>query len=118
MRDHVVCRLDELPPGTMRLVELGKFGIGVYNVDGALHAIANFCPHEGAPVCLGRLQGRAESRPDLPGGTGYSSEGRILRCPWHQWEFDITTGKTLTQPERSLRTYPVRVEAGEVIVTQ
>jgi nitrite reductase/ring-hydroxylating ferredoxin subunit len=115
-RDHVVCAVEELAPGSMRLVPIGKFGVGVYNVDGAYHALTNYCPHEGGPLCLGRVQGTTESRPDLPGKTGYVLHGQVVRCPWHQWEFDLTTGRTIAQPEKRIRTYEVRIEEGNVII--
>jgi 3-phenylpropionate/trans-cinnamate dioxygenase ferredoxin subunit len=39
-------------------------------------------------------------------------EGRVLRCPWHAWEFDITTGKSLFAPEACrVKSYEVAVES-------
>jgi nitrite reductase/ring-hydroxylating ferredoxin subunit len=55
-RTHV-CSLEELSPGEMKLVPVGKFGVGVYNVKGRLHAITNYCAHEGAPLCEGYTVG-------------------------------------------------------------
>jgi nitrite reductase/ring-hydroxylating ferredoxin subunit len=115
-RDFAVCPVDELPPGSMKLVPIGKFGVGVYNVGGDYYAITNYCPHEGGPLCLGRVQGTTEARPDLPSRTGYVLEGRVLRCPWHQWEFDLSSGTTIAKPEKRIRTYEVRIDDGMVIV--
>jgi nitrite reductase/ring-hydroxylating ferredoxin subunit len=115
-RDSVVCREEDLPPGAMVLAPIGKFGVGVYNVDGQLYALTNYCPHMGGPLCLGAVRGTTVAQADAPGEVGYVLEDRVVRCPWHQWEFDITTGKTIAQPPKGIRTYPVRVEAGEVIV--
>lgn len=112
-----VCSIDELPPGTMKLVPVGKFGVGVYNVDGTLHAIANYCAHEGAPLCAGFVGGTNEFAPDTPGQLRRVREGRIVRCPWHQWEFDITTGQNLADPHKRVRTYQVDVADGEVFLT-
>ena len=61
LKRRFVCSLDELPPGGMKLVDVGKFGVGVYNVRGALYAIVNYCSHEGAPLCLGLIGGTNES---------------------------------------------------------
>jgi len=61
-----VCSLDDLPPGAMKLVDVGKFGVGVYNVGGSLHAIVNYCSHEGAPLCEGLIGGTNEPAPDEP----------------------------------------------------
>ncbi|OBI15841.1 Rieske (2Fe-2S) protein [Mycobacterium sp. E2497] len=112
-----VCSLDDLPPGGMKLVDVGKFGVGVYNVRGGLYAIVNYCSHEGAPLCLGLLGGTNEFAPDEPGGLRRVRDGQIVRCPWHNWEFDITTGQNLADPTRRVRTYPVDVTDGEVYLT-
>ena len=57
-REHVVATVDEIPPGTHKLVPIGRHGVGVYNVNGTFYAIANYCPHEGGPLCSGRPRGR------------------------------------------------------------
>jgi nitrite reductase/ring-hydroxylating ferredoxin subunit len=112
-----VCSVEELPPGTMKLVPVGKFGVGVYNVDGSFYAIANYCAHEGAPLCAGFVGGTNEFAPDIPGQLRHVREGTILRCPWHQWEYDITTGQNVADPHRRVRTYQVDVTGGEVYLT-
>jgi nitrite reductase/ring-hydroxylating ferredoxin subunit len=112
-----VCSLDELPPGGMKLVDAGKFGVGVYNVRGALYAIVNYCSHEGAPLCLGLVGGTNESAPDEPDQLRRVRDGQIVRCPWHNWEFDITTGQNIADPRRRIRTYQVDVTDGEVYLT-
>ncbi|WP_216626003.1 Rieske (2Fe-2S) protein [Paenibacillus plantarum] len=43
-------------------------------------------------------------------------EGRILRCPWHGWEFDLTNGKHLADPNVKLRGFEVLVEVGELYI--
>ena len=53
-REHVVCTEDEIPPGTHKVFPIGRHGVGVYNVNGVFYAIANYCPHEGGPLCTGR----------------------------------------------------------------
>ena len=40
----------------------------------------------------------------------YTREGEILKCPWHQWEFDIKTGQALYDPKLRVRAYRVEVE--------
>lgn len=117
MRRRFVCAVDELPPGTMKLVDAGKFGVGVYNIDGLLYAIANYCAHEGAPLCSGFVGGTNEFAPDIPGQLRHVREGRIVRCPWHQWEYDITTGQTVADPRKRIRMYQIDVADGEVYLT-
>ena len=84
MQRHPVCAIEDLPPGTMKLVQAGKFGVGVYNIDGSFYAIANYCSHEGAPLCAGYVVGTTEFAPEEPGQVRYVREGQIARCPWHQ----------------------------------
>jgi len=117
MRRHPVCSLEDLPPGTMKLVPVGKFGVGVYNIGGSLYAIANYCAHEGAPLCEGFVGGTNEFAPEEPDQIRRVREGCIVRCPWHQWEFDITTGQTVADPRKRVRTYEVDVTDGEVYLT-
>lgn len=116
-RRRFVCSLDDLPPGGMKLVDVGKFGVGVYNVRGELYAIVNYCSHEGAPLCLGLIGGTNEFAPDEPDRLRRVRDGQIVRCPWHNWEFDITTGQNVADPTRRIRTYQVDVTDGEVYLT-
>ena len=114
-RRHVVCRVDELPPGQRKLVAAGQFGIGVFNVKGNFHALTNYCPHRGGPLCLGEITGTTD---EIPGeGVVWTRDGEILRCPWHNWEFAIDTGRTISEPAKRVRSYPVRVE-GELVVLE
>jgi nitrite reductase/ring-hydroxylating ferredoxin subunit len=98
----------------MKLVPVGKFGVGVYNVGGSLHAITNYCAHEGAPLCEGYTIGMNVSDPEGVGRIKRVRDGEILRCPWHRWEYDLTSGKLLFDDRRGIRIYEVQVEDGEV----
>jgi nitrite reductase (NADH) small subunit len=109
MTTYVVARGDEIPPGERKIVEVAGRSIGVFNVDGSYYALRNACPHQGAPLCLGSIQGTAET--SRPGEYVWGREGQILRCPWHGWEFDLTTGRSVFNPHRMrVRSYPVTVE--------
>ena len=114
-RKYPVLPLSELPPGSRKLVELGGRSVGLFNVHGTVVAVLNVCPHEQAPICLGRVGGT--TLPSPAGEFCWGREGEILACPWHGWEFDLLTGKALADPKRRLRTYPVTVEDGIVCVT-
>jgi nitrite reductase/ring-hydroxylating ferredoxin subunit len=112
-RRYRVARVDEIPPGGRRIVELEGRSIGLFNVHGRYVAVLNVCPHELAPVCLGRLGGT--TLPSAPGQWVWGQEGEILACPWHGWEFNLLTGACLTD-RRRLRLYEVTVEDDQVIV--
>ena len=109
MARHVVGTVAEIPPGSRKIVEAAGISIGVFNVRGSFHALRNRCPHQGAPLCLGSVKGTA--LPSAPGEYLWAREGEILRCPWHGWEFDILTGRSICSPEAiRVRSYPVTVE--------
>ena len=120
----VVGRADEIGPGDRRIVVpfRGRAGIGVFNVGGRFHALRNLCPHKSGPLCTGRVQGRIVADAP-PSGRALAVEdyrvaeqGEIIRCPWHLWEFEIATGRCLVDPKARVKTYPVAVEDGEVVV--
>lgn len=125
---HSVARVDEIPPGERKIVEINGRSIGVFNVNGRFFAVRNSCPHQGGPLCLGRTIGLASG--DAPGRpVTYEREGEILRCPWHGWEFDLETGRSVFDPVRTrvksypvevetlqAETYPVEVDLGNVVV--
>jgi nitrite reductase/ring-hydroxylating ferredoxin subunit len=104
----------DLPPGTRRIVSAGRFGIGVFNVGGQFYALNNYCPHMGAPLCKGPITATAVA--DSPYQAALVRDGEILRCPWHGWEFDIETGRTLTSPTRRTKTFRVIVQDGLIKV--
>ncbi|MGH3504921.1 MAG: Rieske (2Fe-2S) protein, partial [Nocardioidaceae bacterium] len=99
MGRHVVCNVAELPPGQRKIVRFDGRSIGVFNVNGQFYALRNSCPHQAGPLCLGSIKGMA--MPSAPGEYVWDRDGEILRCPWHGWEFDITTGRSIHNPDRS-----------------
>ncbi len=106
---HVVCRLSELRPGDRRIITVAGRSIGVLNVDGALYALRNRCPHQGAPLCLGLIGGTTVA--NKPFEREYSRDKQIIKCPWHGWEFDIATGRSVFNPHKvRVRTYDVTIE--------
>lgn len=116
-REHVVGLAEELPPGHRIIAPIGRHGVGVYNIAGRLHAIANYCPHEGGPLCLGRTRGVTQARPEAPGGAVEVRDGEFVYCPWHQWAFEIATGEPVVKPGLSVPVYAVRIDDGKIIVT-
>ena len=107
-REHVVATVDEIPSGTHKLVPIGRHGVGVYNVNGTFYAIANYCPHQGGPLCSGTIWSSVRSR--VPGDYEVVSGQKFIRCPWHGWEFDLATGRSWFDPRGTrVRSYEVSV---------
>ena len=101
MAELTVGPLDELPPGSMKLVHAGEISVGVYNVGGELYAIEDRCSHDDGPLVEGDWE------PDTA----------TVICPRHGATFDIRTGNALTLPAYlPVETFPVRVDDGVVKV--
>jgi nitrite reductase/ring-hydroxylating ferredoxin subunit len=111
---HVVAAVEEIPPGSHKVIEVDGREIGVFNVDGEYFAVLNRCPHQGGPLCEGRQAGFLTS--PAPGDYRLSRPGEVIRCPWHGWEFDLRTGQSWCEPGRvRVRRYAVSVEPGAAI---
>ena len=93
---------DELPPGSSRLVVFGPGEVvGVYNCDGAFHAIEDCCSHDDGPLCEG----------------DWDEEMCRVICPRHGSAFDLATGTPRSLPATEpVATYPVRIVDGSVVV--
>ena len=109
---HEICPATELAPGERTIVEVANKSIGVFNLDGDYYGMKNVCPHQLAPLCTGELTGTFAG--SEVGEYRWEREGQIVRCPWHGWEFDVTTGESVFEPQRwRVRTYEATVEAPE-----
>jgi nitrite reductase (NADH) small subunit/3-phenylpropionate/trans-cinnamate dioxygenase ferredoxin subunit len=92
--------LDEFPPGRGRRVEVGRLRLAVFNVGGRLHVLQDACPHMGASLADGRVEGDA------------------VTCHWHGWRFVLETGEG-RPPARSwacARRYDVELRGRDVLV--
>jgi nitrite reductase/ring-hydroxylating ferredoxin subunit len=108
---HIVATVEEIPPGTHKIITVAGRSIGLFNIGGEFFALRNSCPHQGGPLCTGRVSGFVTA--ETPGEYTYSRRGEILRCPWHGWEFDIRTGQSWFDPAKvRVRRYEVTVEPG------
>ena len=92
-----VARAEELAPGERRVIEVDDAQIAVFNLDGQYYAIEDVCTHDGGQL------------------TGGTVEGDQIVCPRHGARFCIRTGAALSAPAyEPTRTFPVRVENGQV----
>lgn len=110
MARRVVARAADVPPGERLIVEVDGRSIGIFNVGGEYLAIRNMCPHAGAELCTGLLTGIVTAT--VPGTERVERPGEFVRCPWHQWEFDLRTGQSWFDPAKTrVRRYDVEVES-------
>jgi len=117
MKKYLVATVDEISPGKRKIVEIEGKSIGIFNINGEFYAIRNRCPHAGAPLCEGVVSGFVQS--EIPGEYSYSRQGEIVRCPWHQWEFDIKTGQSWFDPVKTrVRVYDTQIQTGCLFTEQ
>jgi nitrite reductase/ring-hydroxylating ferredoxin subunit len=110
----VVARLEDFPPGERKIVKAGSRSIGVFHIGDDFFAIRNRCPHQGGPLCIGRLSSWAVS--DQPGKVSMEGPPRLVACPWHGWEYDLETGQSFMGPgETRVKAYDVSVAKGDTL---
>ncbi|WP_320669526.1 Rieske (2Fe-2S) protein [Patulibacter defluvii] len=110
MSRHVVGTVADVPEGGCRIVEVAGRSIGIYRIGDEFFGLRNRCPHQGGPLCAGKRFGAL--RASQPGDYEYTREGEFARCPWHGWEFDIRTGQSWFDPQRTrVKAYAVEVES-------
>jgi nitrite reductase/ring-hydroxylating ferredoxin subunit len=113
-RETRIPLVDAPVEGTVRMLSVGGRRVGLYRVGGALHALADRCPHRGAPLCSGMIARPIQAeRATITVGPVASS----VRCPWHKWEFDIATGQCLVDERLRVRRYAVHLDGDDVVVT-
>ena len=89
----------DVPPGRVKVVELGDEEVALCNVGGEIYAIANVCTHDNGPL-----------------GEGYLM-GDEIECPRHGARFDVKTGDVRTLPAViPVPRFRVKLEGTEIMV--
>jgi nitrite reductase (NADH) small subunit len=112
-----LCTIDEVPPGTKKAFIVKNIPIVLtHSPQDKFYAIYGLCPHQHAALSDGALVGLTVA--DEPGEDfRYEREGEIIRCAWHGFSYDVTTGACLAAPERlRVKTYPLVIEQSEVFL--
>lgn len=92
-----VASVGDVVPGTCTSVEVGGKQLALFNVGGTFYATDNECPHRGGPLGEGEL------------------DGCVVTCPWHSWQFDVTSGESQTD-DLKVAVHQVKVEGDAVLV--
>lgn len=119
MDEHIVIDESGLSEGDRVVTEIEGREIAVFRVNGELYAYLNWCAHQGGPCCEGKLTGTLHATYDRGSNEvslRWDREDEILNCPWHGWEYDITTGECLSRTKISLPAYPVELNNGNIVV--
>jgi nitrite reductase/ring-hydroxylating ferredoxin subunit len=110
-----VASASDVEEGKFLLVNVGNVEIGVTRVGDRYYAVRNICPHQHAPICLGKVM--ATPLPSDPGDVRYDASKHVLVCQRHQWEFSLDSGEVVyTTAKGRIRTYAVSVEDDDVFV--
>jgi nitrite reductase (NADH) small subunit/3-phenylpropionate/trans-cinnamate dioxygenase ferredoxin subunit len=96
---HSVCRVADLPEGKSRAFKIGDKLVAVFCQSGEHFAIDDVCPHMGASLTDGEV------------------EGGIVTCPWHGWRFRLADGVWADSPRVKIGCYATRVCDGMVQVS-
>lgn len=96
---HKVGTLQDIPSDTGIEVTVGGRVIALFKVGEEVHAIDGICAHAGGPLAKGAVS------------------GRIVTCPWHGWQYDVSTGAHCLTPAICQQSFEVTVEGDEVFVT-
>lgn len=106
-----VARVEDVPEGGKTLTTVNGQGIGLFKLNGQIFAWRNTCPHQGGPVCQGRIFHRVVENIDADRqvhGRAYDTEHQHIVCPWHGAEFNIRTGRHAGTDALSLT--PITIE--------
>ena len=93
-----LARVDECPPGKSLERVAGERIVALFNVGGTFYALDGVCPHQGGPLGKGSLC------------------GAIVTCPWHGWQFDVTSGQQQLNPRIQQPRFETRVEGEWILV--
>jgi nitrite reductase/ring-hydroxylating ferredoxin subunit len=93
-----VAKAAEIPAGTIREFQVEGKAIALANVGGKFYAISNTCLHRGGPLGQGVV------------------EGSIVTCPWHGWQYDVTTGKLVQNPAIGVDRYVLEVRGEDIFI--
>ena len=91
--------LDDIPAQGARLVKTAQGCVAVFRTaDDRVFALEDQCPHKGGPLSEGIVHGTS------------------VTCPLHNWVFDMNTGEAQGADQGMVRTYPVKVQAGRILI--
>lgn len=91
-------KVAEVPSGTIHQFQVEGKAVALANVAGNFYAINDVCVHRGGPLGEGEL------------------EGKVVTCPWHGWQYDVSSGKVIQNPSMGVSCYPTEVRGDEIFV--
>jgi nitrite reductase (NADH) small subunit len=92
-----VAKVGAIPAGEGRSFQVGDRLVALFLLSGEYYAIDDLCPHMGASL-----------------GAGYLDGDGTVTCPWHAWRFRVRDGKWADNPRLGVDTFEVRVIADQI----
>ena len=91
---------DDVPLGGAHVVEVNAgLRIAVFHSESGYHVINDRCPHAGGSLAEGPF------------------DGRVVTCPLHRFQVDVTTGRGTTTPIVKVRTYEFERDGDRLKIT-
>lgn len=113
---HRVASTDDFDgDGSRVITDIDGQEIAVFEIDGEYYAVANYCIHQGGPICEGEVSGRMTVGEDGREWK-YVDDGQVINCPWHDWKFDLKSGRNVRDEQYAIPTYQVEVRDDDVYV--
>jgi nitrite reductase/ring-hydroxylating ferredoxin subunit len=116
MIDKVICELTDIADGDHRIFMVDALEFGVFRQGEKVYAWENRCPHQGGPVCQGKIYPKVDERIGPDGkslGMCFTGTRQIV-CPWHGYEFNVATGRHPADPNVRLRPVNVTLREGRI----
>jgi nitrite reductase/ring-hydroxylating ferredoxin subunit len=95
---HRVASVSDVAPGTGKEFVVAGRIVALFHLDSGFHALDGICPHAGGPLAQGFIR------------------GDVVTCPWHGWQFDVTTGRHCLNPQLCQPSFPVTIEGDDIFV--
>ncbi|MEG0858415.1 MAG: Rieske 2Fe-2S domain-containing protein [Pseudomonas sp.] len=80
------------------LLTFADKSLALFNVADHFYAIDDSCPHQGASLCGGRL------------------DGRVIQCCAHGLRFDLASGYLLNSTQLKVASYPVEWQGEQLFI--
>lgn len=93
-----VASVADVPAGTSKEFVIAGRIVALFHIDDQFYALDGICPHAGGPLAQGHVS------------------GTIVTCPWHGWQFNVTTGRNCLNSHLCQTSFPLVVEGDDVFI--
>jgi nitrite reductase (NADH) small subunit/3-phenylpropionate/trans-cinnamate dioxygenase ferredoxin subunit len=91
-----VAQVGDIAEGQAAVFTIGERMVAVFRCDDQYFAMDDLCPHMGASLSAGHV------------------EGGVVTCPWHAWRFRVCDGTWVDNPRLKVGAYEVRLAGKQI----